>query len=75
VPGKPIVGVEVPNSSMSVVSVREVVESSAFQKASSRSKLTLALGKGAAGEIVVGDLAKMPHLLIAGLREVVRPYA
>lgn len=66
VPGKPIVGVEVPNSAMRLVSLREVMESNAFQKLSSKSKLALALGKGTASEIVVGDLAKMPHLLIAG---------
>ena len=66
VPGKSIVGIEVPNASMGVVGVREVMESTAFQKLSGRSKLALALGKGAAGESVVGDLDKMPHLLIAG---------
>ena len=66
VPGKSIVGVEVPNSAMRLVSLREVMESNAFQKLSSKSKLALALGKGTASEIVVGDLAKMPHLLIAG---------
>jgi DNA segregation ATPase FtsK/SpoIIIE-like protein len=66
VPGKSIVGVEVPNVSMGIVVVREVMESAAFQKISSRSKLALTLGKGAAGESVVGDLNKMPHLLIAG---------
>ncbi len=66
VPGKSMVGVEVPNSAMRLVSLREVMESNAFQKLSSKSKLALALGKGTASEIVVGDLAKMPHLLIAG---------
>lgn len=66
IPGKSVVGIEVPNSSMGLVSLREVMESTAYQKLSSKSKLVLALGKGAASEIVVGDLAKMPHLLIAG---------
>ncbi|HJX69932.1 MAG TPA: DNA translocase FtsK [Dehalococcoidia bacterium] len=66
VPGKSVVGIEVPNSSMGLVSLREIMESTAFQKLSSKSKLALALGKGTASEIVVGDLAKMPHLLIAG---------
>lgn len=66
VPGKSIVGIEVPNSSMGVVTLREVIESAAFQKISSKSKLVLALGKGTASEILVGDLTKMPHLLIAG---------
>lgn len=66
VPGKPVVGIEVPNTSASVVSLRSVLESSAFQKLSSRSKLTLALGKGVSGEAVAADLGRMPHLLIAG---------
>ncbi|MEE8194325.1 MAG: DNA translocase FtsK [Dehalococcoidales bacterium] len=66
VPGKPIVGIEVPNTISSVVSLRGVIETSAFQKIMARSKLALALGKGAGGEAVAADLAKMPHLLIAG---------
>jgi len=66
VPGKPIVGIEVPNSSMTLVSLRELMESTTYQKLASKSKLVLALGKGASSEVVVGDLAKMPHLLIAG---------
>ncbi|HVP06179.1 MAG TPA: DNA translocase FtsK [Dehalococcoidia bacterium] len=66
VPGKPIVGIEVPNTTMSLVSLRSVVESSAFQKVNHKSKLALALGKGVSGEPVAADLAKMPHLLIAG---------
>jgi len=66
VPGKPIVGVEVPNRVYSTVSLRSVIETSAFQKILSKSKLAMALGKGAGGEAVSADLAKMPHLLIAG---------
>ncbi len=66
VPGKSIVGIEVPNSIIGVVSLRSVVESSIFQKMEARTKLAVPLGKGAGGESVVGDLAKMPHLLIAG---------
>ena len=66
VPGKPVVGIEVPNVTTSVVSLRSVIESSGFQKMVARSKLTLALGKSVSGEPVVADLAKMPHLLIAG---------
>ena len=66
VPGKSIVGVEVPNSSMGTVSLREVVEGANYQKLVSKSKLTLALGKGTASELLAGDLTKMPHLLIAG---------
>jgi DNA segregation ATPase FtsK/SpoIIIE, S-DNA-T family len=66
VPGKPVVGIEVPNSTSATVSLRSVVESSTFQKMQAKAKLTVALGKGAGGEAVVGDLTKMPHLLIAG---------
>jgi S-DNA-T family DNA segregation ATPase FtsK/SpoIIIE len=66
VPGKSVVGVEVPNSNIGVVSLRGVVESNVFQRIEAKAKLTLALGKGAGGESVVGDLTKMPHLLIAG---------
>jgi S-DNA-T family DNA segregation ATPase FtsK/SpoIIIE len=66
VPGKPIIGIEVPNSTTSLVSIRSVIESTAFQKANLRSKLAIALGKGVSGEPVAADLGKMPHLLIAG---------
>ncbi|MFC2001291.1 DNA translocase FtsK [Chloroflexota bacterium] len=66
VPGKPVVGIEVPNTISSLVSLRGVVESSGFQKLLARSKLSLALGKGAGGEAIAADLTRMPHLLIAG---------
>jgi S-DNA-T family DNA segregation ATPase FtsK/SpoIIIE len=66
VPGKSIVGIEVPNTSISVVSLRGVIESGSYQKLQARSKLALALGKGAGGESMAGDLSRMPHLLIAG---------
>jgi len=66
VPGKPVVGIEVPNTSFGTVSLRGVIESNSFQKILARSKLALALGQGAGGESTAGDLAKMPHLLIAG---------
>ena len=66
VPGKSMVGIEVPNTSASVVSLRGVIESSAFQKLEARSKLALALGKGAGGEAIAADLSRMPHILIAG---------
>ncbi len=66
VPGKSIVGIEVPNTTSNVVSLRGVVETSVFQKQLVKSKLSLALGKGAGGEAVASDLTKMPHLLIAG---------
>ncbi len=66
VPGKSIVGVEVPNTILGMVSLRGVIETSAFQKIETKSKLSLALGKGAGGEAIAADLSKMPHLLIAG---------
>ncbi|HXG41304.1 MAG TPA: DNA translocase FtsK [Dehalococcoidia bacterium] len=66
VPGKPFIGIEVPNTAPSVVTLRSVIESPAFQKVASRSRLAVALGKGVSGEPVAADLARMPHLLIAG---------
>lgn len=66
IPGKSMVGVEVPNSAFGSVSLRSVIESTSFQKMQAKTKLALALGKGAGGESVAGDLTKMPHLLIAG---------
>lgn len=66
VPGKAIIGIEVPNTASSVVSMRGVLESPTFQKMTARTRLALALGKGVSGEPVVADLARMPHLLIAG---------
>jgi S-DNA-T family DNA segregation ATPase FtsK/SpoIIIE len=66
VPGKSFIGIEVPNMTSDMVSLRGVVETSAFQKLVSKSKMALALGKGAGGESVASDLTKMPHLLVAG---------
>lgn len=66
VPGKPIVGIEVPNTTFGSVYLRSVIETTPFQKIKARSKLAIALGKGAGGEAVAADLARMPHLLIAG---------
>lgn len=64
IPGKAAVGIEVPNSEMTPVGLREVLEDPGFR--SSKSKLVFALGKDIAGQPIVADLAKMPHLLIAG---------
>jgi len=64
IPGKAAVGIEVPNKSVSTVGLKEVLESKEFTN--SQSKLTVALGKDIAGQAVVTDLGKMPHLLIAG---------
>jgi S-DNA-T family DNA segregation ATPase FtsK/SpoIIIE len=66
VPGKPFVGLEVPNQSAALVTLRSIVESAQFKRMAMRSRLTLALGKSVSGEPSVTDLAKMPHLLIAG---------
>jgi len=64
IPGKSAVGIEVPNSVSSTVTLREVLETAKFQHHSG--KLTLALGKDTSGNPIVADLAEMPHLLIAG---------
>ncbi len=66
VPGAPVVGVEVPNTVFGSVALRSAIESAAFQRIKARSKLAIALGKGAGGEAMAGDLTRMPHLLIAG---------
>lgn len=66
VPGQSVVGIEVPNSDISVVSLRGVMESEQFGAVGRRSKLALALGRDVAGEAVAADLTRMPHLLIAG---------
>lgn len=66
VPGRAIVGIEVPNDSATVVTMRTVMETREFAELAAKSKLALALGKGVSGAPVVADLAKMPHLLIAG---------
>lgn len=64
VPGEAVVGIEVPNRKREKVYLREILESAEF--AAARSHLTIALGKDIAGHPVVADLARMPHLLIAG---------
>ncbi|KAF1084596.1 DNA translocase SpoIIIE [Sporotomaculum syntrophicum] len=64
VPGKAVVGIEVPNREIATVFLRELVETTEYQQANSH--LTIALGKDIAGQPVLDDLARMPHLLIAG---------
>jgi len=66
VPGRPYVGVEIPNKNSRLVTLREVLESKEYQAAKTKSKLSVALGKDVAGAVRTGDLARMPHLLIAG---------
>ncbi len=66
VPGKAIVGIEVPNSQISRVSLRGVMETDEFQRLRAKSALAFALGQDVSGQPIVADLAKMPHLLVAG---------
>ena len=64
IPGKQAVGIEIPNKEKETVPLRDVIESEEFEN--NKSKLTVALGKDVAGSIVLADIAKMPHVLIAG---------
>ncbi|MGR9086406.1 MAG: DNA translocase FtsK [Gammaproteobacteria bacterium] len=64
IPGKSVIGLEIPNREREMVSLRELLSSSAFVK--SKSVLTLAMGKDISGAPLVADLAKMPHALVAG---------
>ena len=64
IPGKQAVGIEIPNKDNETVHLREIIESEAFQ--THNSKLAFALGKDVGGEAIVTDIAKMPHVLIAG---------
>ena len=64
IPGKQAVGIEIPNKEKESVPLRDVIESDEFEE--NKSKLTVALGKDVAGNIVLADIAKMPHVLIAG---------
>ncbi len=64
IPGKALVGIEVPNKSVAVVPLREILESDAFKKRSNN--LLTALGKDVAGQVWLDNIGKMPHLLVAG---------
>jgi S-DNA-T family DNA segregation ATPase FtsK/SpoIIIE len=64
IPGKPVVGLEIPNRVREMVTLRELLKSTAFEK--SKSMLTLAMGKDIAGIPICADLGKMPHALVAG---------
>lgn len=64
IPNKSAIGIEVPNRGRTTVTMREIVDSDIYR--SSKSKLNVALGKDIAGNVVCADLAKMPHLLVAG---------
>ena len=64
IPGKQAVGIEIPNKEKETVPLRDVIESNEFED--NNSKLSVALGKDVAGNVVIADIAKMPHVLIAG---------
>ncbi len=66
IPGEPYVGIEIPNSAFDLVTLKEVLASANFEKASEGSKLAFALGQDVAGQPFSADLSKMPHVLIAG---------
>jgi len=66
VPGKSIVGVEVPNNEVALVALRDVIETDEFDRVKKKTPLPLALGQDVSGRAIVADLTSMPHLLIAG---------
>ena len=66
VPGRPYVGVEIPNKHSRLVTLREILASKDYEESRRKSKLTVALGRDVAGRARIGDLARFPHLLIAG---------
>ena len=64
IPNKSAVGIEVPNKNVSIVGLREIIDSKAFSDSSS--SITVALGKDITGDIITADIGKMPHMLVAG---------
>ena len=64
IPGKSAIGIEVPNKENQMVSFRELIDNDTFKQA--KSKISFAIGKDIGGQIIIGDIAKMPHMLIAG---------
>jgi len=66
IPQKGVIGVEVPNKKREIVWLKEIIASKEYQKEAKKSKLTVVLGKDISGEPIIANLAKMPHLLIAG---------
>ncbi len=64
IPGKSAIGIEVPNSEVSIVTMREVMETQIFTDAAA--KLSIAFGRDISGQTIIGNLARMPHLLVAG---------
>lgn len=66
IPGKSAIGIEIPNSSKSMVTLREIIDTDVYRSGQIKSKLCVALGKNITGDIITADLTKMPHLLVAG---------
>ncbi|HLW01719.1 MAG TPA: DNA translocase FtsK [Ktedonobacterales bacterium] len=66
VPGRPYVGVEIPNKQSRLVTLREILASKDYEESRRKSRLTIALGRDVTGRARIGDLARFPHLLIAG---------
>ena len=66
IPGKAAVGIEVPNDNRDGITLREIIESNDYQEKVKKSKLTVALGRGLTGEVCTLDIAKMPHMILAG---------
>lgn len=66
VPGRSLVGIEVPNASVTAVDLRSLIESEAFRRVTEKSPLAFGLGRDVSGQPICADLARMPHLLIAG---------
>ncbi len=66
IPGKAAVGIEVPNDNRDGITLREIIDSPEYKEKAKKSKLTVALGRGLTGEICTMDIAKMPHILLAG---------
>ena len=64
IPGKAAIGIEVPNAEVAIVTMREVMETGVFRK--SQAKLCIAFGRDVSGQTIIGNLATMPHLLVAG---------
>ena len=64
IPGKPAIGIEIPNSSISIVGMRDVIENTSFEN--SKTKLKLPLGEDVSGQAVIAGMERMPHLLVAG---------
>jgi len=66
IPGKAAIGIEIPNQDKQIVSFRELIDTDIYERAKAKSLISFAVGKDIGGQIVIGDIAKMPHVMIAG---------